>query len=295
VKVTSTCWKGGLEAVLVLALAQRTGAARNALQGEAILCERPIGLLRPGSSTQTSSSVPRRSMAGGVAICVRRASGPCLRRDPERADRCEHVQPPVRNLCMRSPGRQTRQRVVDELAAAAGADPIDLRNRHLQQSSNFIPVLQETRAFSRWETRPSPTRVGSGQVLRGAESPSMKARSGRSRTSQRSRSNARRERCMSRRSPWSCRSGSSRPTKPAPRSKAAGTEEAAELPHERRARQVVAGARIRPTISFVCRVAVETGMRLGELAALRWDNVDLLEEQIVVSPLTFGERLLGCR
>jgi integrase len=39
----------------------------------------------------------------------------------------------------------------------------------------------------------------------------------------------------------------------------------------------------RPTISFLCRVAVATGMRLGELAALRWDDVNLLDEEIVVS------------
>jgi len=39
----------------------------------------------------------------------------------------------------------------------------------------------------------------------------------------------------------------------------------------------------RPTVSFLCRVAVATGMRLGELTALRWDDVNLLNEEIVVS------------
>jgi integrase len=39
----------------------------------------------------------------------------------------------------------------------------------------------------------------------------------------------------------------------------------------------------RPTVSFVCRMAVATGMRLGELTALRWDDVNLLGEEIVVS------------
>jgi len=38
-----------------------------------------------------------------------------------------------------------------------------------------------------------------------------------------------------------------------------------------------------PTISFLCRVAVATGMRLGELSALRWDDVNLLDGEIVVS------------
>jgi integrase len=39
----------------------------------------------------------------------------------------------------------------------------------------------------------------------------------------------------------------------------------------------------RPLISYLCRVAVATGMRFGELAALRWDDVNFLEEEIVVS------------
>ena len=39
----------------------------------------------------------------------------------------------------------------------------------------------------------------------------------------------------------------------------------------------------RPVISYVCRTAVATGMRFGELAALRWDDVNLLDEEIVVS------------
>jgi integrase len=39
----------------------------------------------------------------------------------------------------------------------------------------------------------------------------------------------------------------------------------------------------RPTISHVCRLAVATGMRMGELTALRWDDVNLLNEEIVVS------------
>jgi len=38
-----------------------------------------------------------------------------------------------------------------------------------------------------------------------------------------------------------------------------------------------------PTISYLSRVAVATGMRLGELAALRWDDIDLLGEEIIVS------------
>jgi integrase len=39
----------------------------------------------------------------------------------------------------------------------------------------------------------------------------------------------------------------------------------------------------RPLVSYLCRVAVATGMRFGELAALRWEDVNLLDEEILVS------------
>jgi integrase len=39
----------------------------------------------------------------------------------------------------------------------------------------------------------------------------------------------------------------------------------------------------RPLVSYLCRVAVATGMRFGELAALRWQDVNLLDEEILVS------------
>lgn len=39
----------------------------------------------------------------------------------------------------------------------------------------------------------------------------------------------------------------------------------------------------RPVYSYLCRVAVTTGMRLGELAALRWTDVRLLNGEIIVA------------
>jgi len=39
----------------------------------------------------------------------------------------------------------------------------------------------------------------------------------------------------------------------------------------------------RPLLSYLCRLAVATGIRFGELAALRWDDVNLLDGEIVVS------------
>ena len=38
-----------------------------------------------------------------------------------------------------------------------------------------------------------------------------------------------------------------------------------------------------PLASYLCRFAVATGMRFGELAALRWEDVNLLEEEVLVS------------
>lgn len=46
---------------------------------------------------------------------------------------------------------------VDELAAAAGADPIAFRIRHLKDP-RAIAVLEEVAKLSRWDTRPSPKR-----------------------------------------------------------------------------------------------------------------------------------------
>jgi len=39
----------------------------------------------------------------------------------------------------------------------------------------------------------------------------------------------------------------------------------------------------RPLISYLCRLAVATGTRFGELAALRWSEVNLLDAEILVS------------
>jgi integrase len=45
-------------------------------------------------------------------------------------------------------------------------------------------------------------------------------------------------------------------------------------------------------ISLFCRLAVLTGMRFGELAALRWDDVDLRGEPRTVDLVPQGKQLL---
>lgn len=52
---------------------------------------------------------------------------------------------------------------MDELAAAAGADPIAFRIRHLKDP-RAIAVLEEVAKLSRWDTRPSPRKDGTGAV-----------------------------------------------------------------------------------------------------------------------------------
>jgi hypothetical protein len=55
---------------------------------------------------------------------------------------------------------------MDELAATAGADAIQFRLDRLTDQ-NLANVLRELRTFSRWETRPSGAKLGSGDVVRG--------------------------------------------------------------------------------------------------------------------------------
>src|SRR5207245_837758 len=76
---------------------------------------------------------------------------------------------PFRPSWIRTPGRMqntyANEAFMDELAAAAGVDPIEFRLRHMNDARGAT-VLKAAARKAKWETRPSP-RKGGGGVARG--------------------------------------------------------------------------------------------------------------------------------
>ena len=78
---------------------------------------------------------------------------------------------PFRPSWIRTPGRMqntyANEAFIDELAAAAGADPLDFRLKYLKDPRG-IDLLQRLAALSKWQKRPSPQKsAGSGDIARG--------------------------------------------------------------------------------------------------------------------------------
>jgi CO/xanthine dehydrogenase Mo-binding subunit len=77
---------------------------------------------------------------------------------------------PLRFAHMRAPQEPqlhfAHECFIDEVAAAAGVDPITLRLKHLKDEREIAVVEAVARAAS-WQSRPSPIGARSGAVLRG--------------------------------------------------------------------------------------------------------------------------------
>jgi nicotinate dehydrogenase subunit B len=79
---------------------------------------------------------------------------------------------PFRPSWIRTPGRMqntyANECFIDELAAAAGADPIDFRVKYLDPNDKRgLETIRRVAALAKWETRPSPRTGQSGEVVTG--------------------------------------------------------------------------------------------------------------------------------
>jgi nicotinate dehydrogenase subunit B len=80
---------------------------------------------------------------------------------------------PLRTCNLRAPYSQARcfatESQMDEMAAAANADPLEYRLRHLSgpDSKRVIDALRAVTAKAQWQPRPSPQKAVSGNVVTG--------------------------------------------------------------------------------------------------------------------------------
>jgi CO/xanthine dehydrogenase Mo-binding subunit len=79
---------------------------------------------------------------------------------------------PFRPSWIRTPGRMqntfANEGFIDELAAAANADPIDFRLKYVDPAdSRGIEVLNRVAAMAKWDKRPSPGKSQAGDVVTG--------------------------------------------------------------------------------------------------------------------------------
>lgn len=77
---------------------------------------------------------------------------------------------PFRPSWIRTPGRMqntyANECFMDELAAEAKTDPIAFRRKYLDDKRG-LELIDRLVALSKWETRPSPQKVASGNILKG--------------------------------------------------------------------------------------------------------------------------------
>jgi CO/xanthine dehydrogenase Mo-binding subunit len=77
---------------------------------------------------------------------------------------------PFRPSWIRTPGRMqntyANECFVDELAAAAGMDPLEFRRKYLDDKRG-LELLERLAALAKWDSRPSPQKSASGNVVKG--------------------------------------------------------------------------------------------------------------------------------
>jgi nicotinate dehydrogenase subunit B len=89
---------------------------------------------------------------------------------PAQHIKANWVAPAYRLLYMRAPGAQqgafASEAFMDELAAAAAANPLDFRLKHISNERDRA-VLQEAARLAAWDGKPSPTRGAPSGILLG--------------------------------------------------------------------------------------------------------------------------------
>jgi CO/xanthine dehydrogenase Mo-binding subunit len=122
-----------------------------------------VGYNLPSILMGTANGLPHGSTA---------AAGPSPYTVPNQQTIAHSIDPPVRGMYMRTvQGLQNTfisESFMDELAAVAGADPIQFRLNHLAPSqSTPIQTLEAVQKLSGWQSRPSPAKGQTGPVLTG--------------------------------------------------------------------------------------------------------------------------------
>ena len=111
--------------------------------------------------------------ANGLPHGSQAAAAPSMYTVPNQQTVAHSVNPTVRPMYMRLPGSiQTSfitESFMDELAAAAGVDPIQYRLNHLDAvaQAKAIATLQAVQKLSGWQSRPSPASRSGDRMLRG--------------------------------------------------------------------------------------------------------------------------------